>query len=701
MSTSTDETRPPAADLQPLLDTRHGITREDPYAWLRADNWQDVMRDASVLDDDVRAHLEAENAYTGRIMADTEALQEILFEEMKGRIKEDDSSVPARDGPYEYYVDYVTGGQHPRFARRPAGTEDGVILLDGDAMAEGLDYFQLGGVSHSPDHALLAYSVDVQGAEFYTLRIRDIASGEDLAEEIPDTKGAAVWSADSGTIFYTRLDDKHRPSQVYRHVVGTNPEDDVLVYEEEDPGFFTGVGKTQSGAFIVISASDYQTSEIRLIDAANPDGPARLVAGRETGHEYDLEHQGDRFLILTNCDGAEDFKIMTAPVDDPSRANWADLVAHKPGRLILSHVAYAGHFVRLEREDGLPRIVISRTKDGDEHAITFEEEAYQLGLSPGFEYDTSRTRFTYSSMTTPAQVFDYDMTSRERTLRKTQEVPSGHDPDLYVTRRLHAPGHDGELIPVSLLMLKDTPVDGSAPLLLYAYGAYGYSIPAGFSTTCLSLVNRGFVYAIAHVRGGTEKGYGWYKAGRLEHKPNTFRDFISAGEFLAAEGYTSRGAIVAHGGSAGGMLMGAVANMAPDLFRGILAEVPFVDVLTTMLDETLPLTPPEWPEWGNPIEDPDAYRTIAAYSPYDNVTAQAYPHIIAVGGLADPRVTYWEPAKWVARLRANKTDDNLLLLKINMESGHAGASGRFDRLREVALNYAFALKISGLTGDGF
>jgi oligopeptidase B len=482
---------------------------------------------------------------------------------------------------------------------------------------------------------------------------------------------------------------------VFRHEIGTDPATDVLVYEEPDPGFFVGVGKTQSGAWIAISSHDHQTSEIRLIDAHHPAGAPHLVATRETGHEYDLDHQGERFLIRTNCDGAEDFKIVEAPVADPGRASWRDVVGHRPGRLILSHAAFAGHMARLERENGLPRIVVTATATGEEHAIAFDEEAYSLGLSAGYEYDTTAIRFTYSSMTTPNQVYDYDMATRERTLRKTQEVPSGHDPERYVTRRVLAPAADGETIPVSLLYRKDTPLDGSAPLLLYGYGAYGITIPASFSTTCLSLVDRGFVYAIAHVRGGKDKGYRWYKAGRREHKANTFTDFIAAGEHLAAEKFTARGRIVAHGGSAGGMLMGAVANLAPDLFAGVIAEVPFVDVLTTMLDDTLPLTPPEWTEWGNPIEDAEAYRAIAAYSPCDNVRAQAYPNILALAGLTDPRVTYWEPAKWVARLRAVKTDDNLVLFRTNMDAGHGGASGRFERLKEVALAYAFALKVCG------
>jgi oligopeptidase B len=450
---------------------------------------------------------------------------------------------------------------------------------------------------------------------------------------------------------------------------------------------------------LLLNASDHETAEIRLIDTLDAPAPPRLVSAREPEHDYSVEHHEDRLIILTNSDGAEDYRIVEAPIDSPGREHWREIEPHRPGRLILEIVAFKRHLVRLEREDGLPRIVIRRFADGAEHEIAFAEEAYALGISPGYEYDTDTLRFTYSSMTTPAQVFDYDMETRERILRKTQEVPSGHDPSNYVTRRVMAPARDGETVPVSLLYRKETPLDGSAPLLLYGYGAYGMTIPASFSTTALSLVDRGFVYAVAHVRGGQDKGYRWYKGGKREKKINTFTDFIAAGEYLAREKFTSRGRIVAHGGSAGGMLMGAIANMAPDLFLGVIAEVPFVDVLTTMLDASLPLTPPEWPEWGNPIQSADAYRTIAAYSPYDNVRAQGYPHILAVAGLTDPRVTYWEPAKWVAKLRELRTDDRLLLLRTNMDAGHAGASGRFERLKEVALAYAFALKIAGLGGS--
>jgi oligopeptidase B len=616
---------------------------------------------------------------------------------MKARIKEDDTSVPAPDGPFEYQVGYVTGGQYPRLLRRERGAADGreAVLLDGNLEAEGKAYWQLGDSAHSHDHQRLAYSVDEKGSELFTIRVRDLSTGADLPDAVPDTSAGVVWARDGKTFFYVRLDANHRPLFVYRHTVGTPAESDVLVYEEKDAGFYVSVGSTQSGRFVLIEAHDHQTSEVYLIDAEQPAEPPRLVAGRRHGHEYGVEHHGERLYITTNSGDAEDFRIVAAPVATPGEANWHEVVPHEAGRLIIDTVLYCGHLVRLERKDGLPRIIARRLSDGVEHEIAFDEEAYSLGLAHGYEFDTSTIRFTYSSMTTPAEVYDYDMESRERTLRKRQEVPSGHNPADYVTRRIQAPAADGELVPVSLLYRRNTPLDGSAPVLLYGYGSYGIPMPASFSTTRLSLVDRGFIYAIAHIRGGKDKGYRWYTGGKAERKLNTFTDFIAAGEYLAAEGYTRRGNIVANGGSAGGMLMGAVANMAPDLFLGIIADVPFVDVLNTMLDATLPLTPPEWPEWGNPITSEADFRRILSYSPYENVEAKAYPHIFAQGGLTDPRVTYWEPAKWVARLRELNTSDNLVLLRINMEAGHGGASGRFEALKEVARDYAFALKITG------
>jgi oligopeptidase B len=688
--------KPPRAEKRAKVEHWHGHEKHDYYHWLKAENWQDVMRDPALLPSDIRAYLEAENAYYQSVMADTEDLQDKLFQEMKGRIKEDDSSVPAPDGPYAYYSKFVTGGQQPLYCRKArdlSGSES--VLLDGNKLSEGKAYFRLGGMSRSSDHKLGAWPYDDKGSEFFTLTVRDLASGEDLADRLENTGGGAAWAADGKSFFYTLQDENHRPLKIFRHVLGTKQAEDELVYHEKDTGFFAGAGKTHSERYIVIDTHTHDTSEVWVIDAHKPTEKPQLIAKRADGVEYELDHWEDQFIIKTNIGGAEDYKIVSTPIDRPEPENWRDLVPHRPGCFIVGCLVLKNWLVRLEREEGLPRIVVRDMATGEEHAIAFAEEAYSLGFGDMLEYDTDILRFTYSSMTTPAQVFDYNMRDRTRVLRKTQEVPSGHNPADYVTRRIQAPAHDGEIIPVTLLYRKSTPLDGSAPVWLYGYGSYGVSIPAAFNTNILSLVDRGFIYAIAHIRGGQEKGRRWYKTGKLEHKMNTFRDFISAGEHLVAQSFTQRGNIVAQGGSAGGMLMGVVANLAPDLFRGIIAEVPFVDVLTTMLDDMLPLTPPEWPEWGNPIESKEAYERIASYSPYDRIEGKAYPHILAVGGLTDPRVTYWEPAKWVARLRELKTDKNLLLLKTNMGAGHGGAPGRFDRLKEVAFVYAFGLKVAG------
>ena len=686
---------PPVAAIHPQSFTRHGVTITDNYAWLRDANWQDVMRKPELLNPEIRAYLEAENAYTAAMLADTEESQGVLFREMKGRIKEDDSGVPSPDGPWAYSHRYVTGGEHPRLVREPRAGGAEQVLIDGDAMAKDLAYWQLENAAHSPDHKLLAYTVDDTGSEFCTIRVRDLATGRDLPDEITNAGSTLVWPPDAKAFYYNQLDDNHRSLKLFKHVLGTPAGTDELIFDEPDKGLFVGAGATQSQRFIVVHVRDHTQTELRLIDTMRADAEPVLVAGRTPLHEYNIEHSGDLLYILTNSGGAEDFRIVTAPVEAPGQANWRELIAHKPGRLILSMTAYKDHLVRLEREDGLPRIIVRRLSDGAEYAIAFDEEAYSLGFLDGYEFDTRTIRFVYSSLTTPSQTFDYDMETRARTLRKVQEVPSGHDAADYVTRRVMAPAKDGELVPVTLLYRRGTKLDGSAPLLLYGYGSYGFAMPASFSTARLSLVDRGFVYAIAHIRGGKDKGQRWYLDGKLGKKINTFADFIAAGEYLCKERFTSRGRIVAHGGSAGGLLVGAVANMAPELFLAIIAEVPFVDVVNTILDETLPLTPPEWKEWGNPITDKAAFEYMLSYSPYDNVAARAYPAILAMGGLTDPRVTYWEPAKWVARLRALKTDSNLLLLKINMDAGHGGASGRFERLKETALAYAFAIKLAG------
>jgi oligopeptidase B len=694
--TAADE---PRARQQPVVQSWHGVELVDEFAWLKAGNWQEVMRDPAALDPDIRAYLDAENAYTTASLADIDPLQDAMLAEMKGRIKEDDASVPAPDGPSAYFERYRQGGQHPLICREPRGGGTAEVLLDADALAKGRSFFQLGARRHSPDHRLLAWSADENGSELYTMHVRDLATGSDLADIIVDTVGSPVWVHDCSAFYYTRLDSQHRPSYVFRHRLGTPASDDRLIFESIDPQYFVSLSDTQSRRFAIISLHDHETSEVRLIDLLRPDAEPQLVAPLEPSVRYDVEHHpsfggAPALIFRTNAAGAEDFKLAWTPLASPERANWQDLVAHRPGIFILSFTVFADWLIWLEREDGLPRIVVRRLSTRKQHTIEFPEEAYSLGINDGFEFQTDVLRFVYSSMTTPSEVWDYNLDHRGRTLRKRQEIPSGHDPAAYVTRRLFAPGFDGETIPISLLHHKDTPIDGTAPALVYGYGAYGIAIPAAFSSNRLSLVDRGFVFAIAHVRGGTEKGWRWYRAGKLANKPNTFRDFIAVVEFLIAERWAAPTKVIAQGGSAGGMLMGAIANQRPDLFAGIIAEVPFVDVLNTMLDDMLPLTPPEWPEWGNPRTAADVFRTILNYDPYGNVRAQHYPAMLVLAGLTDPRVTYWEPAKWVARLRARRLDRNLLVLRTNLDAGHAGASGRFDRLKEVALAYAFAVKIA-------
>ena len=680
---------PPTPPRRPKRIVQLGRERIDDYAWMKDENWQAVLRDPSALAPELRGHLEAENAYQAALLAPVEPLRERLFEEMKGRIKEDDSSVPSPDGSFEYFYRYALGAQHPCHLRRPRGsTGPETVLLDEDAEAKGKAYYSVAEVTHSPDHALYAWAVDEQGSEYYRIFVRDLASGEILADGPSSATGDFVFSPDSNWLYWIWRDQNARPAKVFRRPARGG--EDSIVYEEPDQGMFLGVGLTADRTHILIASQNQETSEARLIPATVPEADPWVAIPRRQGVRYDLDRWGDRWVIRTNADGAVDFKIATSRADVPSPDTWETLVEHQSGRLIAGCALYRTHMVRLERENACNRIVVA-ARDGDDHVIAFDEAAYALSLSPGLEYDTATTRFVYQSPTTPRQWFDYDMDRRTRTLRKTQEVPSGHDPARYETHRLFAVAADGQQVPITVLKRRDTPLDGSAPLMLYGYGSYGIPMEPSFSTQTLSLVDRGWIWATAHVRGGSDKGWGWFLDGRGLKKRNTFTDFIACAEHLADAGYGRRGRMCAYGGSAGGMLVGAVANLRPDLWGAVIAAVPFVDVLNTMSDESLPLTPPEWPEWGNPLTDPDAYDYIAGYSPYDNVTDQAYPTIFAHGGLTDPRVTWWEPQPWIARLRDHSASGRPLILKINLEAGHGGASGRFDHLREVALDYAFAV----------
>ena len=672
----------PSAPKRPKEITTHGDTRIDPWFWLRD------VEDPATLE-----YLRAENAHTEAVMAPEEELQERLFLEMRARIKEDDSTVPEKEGEYYYYTRFEEGKQYPIHCRKrgsPDGPEE--ILINVNELAEGKDYTRVGSWENSPDHKWLAYSVDSDGSEQYTIVIKNLETGELLDEAIPNSYYSLEWANDNRTIFYDVLDENHRPVKIFRHHLGEDPSKDELVYEEKDERFFVGVAKSSSQRFIFVASSGNNMSEWYFMDGNDPSSELTLVEPRCPDFEYDIDHHDERFLIRNNGDGARDFKVSETPVSAPGFANWSDFVPHVLGRPIGGFGLSQDYFVLYYRTNGLPQVQMRNLASGETHELTLDEEDYAVRLQGNREWESSNLRFSYASLTTPATVYDYDMDTREREFRKQTEVLGDFSSDKYQSRRVFATAEDGTQIPISLLYAKDTPLDGSAPLYLYGYGSYGIIIDSDFSSVRLSLVDRGYIFAITHVRGGMDLGWDWYEGGKLLNKKNTFTDFIACAEHLIQEGYTTKGNIVSSGGSAGGMLMGAIVNLRPDLFKAVIADVPFVDVLNTMLDDTLPLTTMEYNEWGNP-NDPQYYNYIKSYSPYDNVKSQDYPHMLITGGLSDPRVTYWEPTKWAAQLRELKTNDNLLLLKIHMDSGHAGASGRFDRLREVALEYAFILKV--------
>ena len=692
----------PRAPKRPLKHNRFGHDWTDDYAWLKDDNWQEVLRDPGRLSADIRDHLEAENSYTKAQLSPLSALENTLFAEMKARLEPARSSTKLPDGPWRYYHRYETGQEHGTYMREPRDGGTPQTLLDAESLSGKADgFFDIGDVSHSPNHARIAYAVDWKGAENFEVHLAPTpangAGGEAVYTGIDSCAGSLVWGADCRTLFWVERDENQRPSSVHLRDIDATA-DAVTAYAESDPGFFVGIGTSDDDRFITISAHDHTTSEVWAVPMDAPSSAPVCFAPRRAGIEYDVAPHGGAAYILSNDQDAVDFAIFRSdtPLGEQSDPeSWTPFIEHRHGRLILGMETYAGHMVRLERENALPRIVIRDMASGDEHAIEMDEEAYSLGLVSGYEYDTATIHFSYSSPTTPASVFAYNMNTRERRLVRQETVPSGHDPDDYVTQRISVSARDGETIPVTLLYRKGIKPDGTNPLLLYGYGSYGHTIPADFRTARLSLVDRGFVYAIAHIRGGMAKGYDWYTAGKGKEKINTFNDFVDAGRALADAGWSARGKIVGHGGSAGGLLVGAALNQDPGLFGAVIGAVPFVDVLNTMSDGDLPLTPPEWPEWGNPLEDEAAFQTILSYSPYENVAAANYPPILITGGLTDPRVTYWEPAKWAATLRDHQTGDAPILLKMNMEAGHQGESGRYQSLKETALEYAFALQSVG------
>ena len=690
--------KPPVAGRRPHSFTRHGVTIEDPWRWLRDPNYPNVG------DADVLAYLAAENDYFDANMSPFKDLTDTIFEEMKAREQPDLSDVPWKRGEWYYQWRYEEGSQYRVWQRWPADgpnareapTASAQTILDEPGLAEGSEYFSLGGMSVSNDGSLLAYSADTNGSERYTIVVKNLDNGELLEVEIENTTGGAVWSADDTSFFYTVVDENWRPWQVRLHVLGEPVEQDSVIYEEADSGFFVGLGLTSSREYVVISASDHVTSEVRILPASDPGIEAVLVSPRRTGHQYWLDYQSDRFVIRTN-DMHKNNRLVTAPANDPTEKSWMPLVEASDSHYIRDFDVFQEFIAVEERINGLDHIrLINRANEST--YINLPEATYVASLGNNSEFRTDTLRLGYSSMVTPDTVYDYHLDTGELEARKVRRIPSGYDASEYVAERVQATARDGVQVPVSIVRRRDTPVDGSAQLYLYSYGAYGYAFPPSFSTSRLSLLDRGFIFAIAHIRGGDDLGYHWYEAGKLDRRANTFNDFVDVARYLIEHGYAAEGRVAISGASAGGQLMGAVVNQAPELWGAVAAHVPFVDVLNTILDETLPLTPIEWPEWGNPIEDKAAFEYIRSYSPYDQLKQRDYPPMLVTAGLNDPRVTYWEPAKYVAKLRTLKTDDNLLLLKTNMGAGHGGRSGRYEQLREMAEEYTFILAAMGLLG---
>ncbi|WP_395330028.1 S9 family peptidase [Novosphingobium sp. BL-8H] len=681
---------PPQAAKKPHSFTRHGVTVEDDYAWLRDAGYPEVT------DKEVLAHLEAENQWFEHRMAGQQDKIDLLFKEMRARIKEADKSVPQKDGDYLYWIEFEEGAEYKKWWRRPvAAKDDGSadeLILDEVALAEGKDYFNLGAISTSADGKLLAYSVDDNGSERFTARIKDLTTGELLADEIPGTLSALVWVANDKGLVYSLANEQWRTDNARLHWLGQPLESDVELYHEDDEGFRVGSSLSSNEQWLLIGTSDHETSECRMVRADDPLGEQILVKPRQKGVEYDVDEREGVLYVHTN-DTHENFRLATAPLADPGE--WTTLIEGTDAFYLTGADLFRDFYVIEGRRAGLDQIEVRYYDDPARvEPIAFPEASYSAGLSNNPEWHVTTLRLTYESMVSPSTVYDYDVAARTLDVLKVQEIPSGYDASLYATERLEIEVRDGTMVPVSVVYRRDRAKmngAGAGPLHLYAYGAYGISIDPGFSTTRLSLVDRGFAYAIAHIRGGDDLGRAWYKAGKLEKRTNTFNDFVDCARGLIARGFTEAGKISISGGSAGGELMGAVANSDPDLFGAVVAHVPFVDVLNTMLDDSLPLTPGEWPEWGNPIEDKAAFELILSYSPYDQVSAQAYPPLMVTAGLNDPRVTYWEPAKWVAKLREVKTDGHELILKTNMGAGHGGKSGRFESLKETAEEFAFIL----------
>ena len=690
---------PPVAERRDHTETIHGVELSDPYHWLKDQSYPKVD------DEDVLAYLKAENAHFEQVMAPLQSQVNELFEEIKARQVEDESSVPVRDREYMYQSRFLPNQQYHQHVRWPVRdgsllenltppANDVQIVLDENILAEATSYFQLRGFSIDPSHSTLAFGMDDSGTEQFTLRFLNINKGTYLPESMAKVTGEVVWATDSNSLFYVVNNNNWRPYRVMRHTLGTASHDDAVVYEEHDEGFFVGIDQSTSRKFLIVNSASNVTSEVRTLALDNAFGELTLIAGRKDLHAYDVDHHQDEFVIRTN-DIHKNFRLVVAPETTPSVENWLPLLEPSDERYVTHATSFESNTVIAVRENGLETFLILDA-DGATRSVPFSEAVYSLGFGDNPEPDPDFLRIEYSSLATPETTFDYEFATGKLHSRKVQQIPSGHDPSQYVTERVFVNARDGMQIPVSIVYRKGTPRDGSAPLYLYAYGAYGSTVDPYFRTTILSLLNRGFVYAIAHIRGGSELGYAWYEDGKLDKRTNTFDDFVDVARHLVASQYTSKGHIAIAGGSAGGSLMGAAVNAAPDLWGAVAAHVPFVDILNTMLDTSLPLTPIEWPEWGNPIESKEDFAYIRSYSPYDQLQANHFPPLFVTAGLNDPRVTYWEPAKWVAKIRHLKLDENPLVLRTEMSAGHGGKSGRYDSLRDVADEYAFILHAMGL-----
>ncbi|NJW52901.1 S9 family peptidase [Salinimicrobium oceani] len=675
--------------------TVHGHTRKDPYFWMRLTDEQKLTKQPDEQTKNVLHYLEAENAYTDIVMADTEALQEQLFNEIVGRIKQTDESVPYFKNGYWYYTRYEEGKEYPIYARKKGSLEaKEEVLIDANKRAKGHDYYAVNGLEVSPDNKILAFGEDTLSRRVYHIQFMNLETGELLPDKLENTTGGGAWANDNKTYFYTTKNKVSLLSEkIFRHTLGKAHSEDQLVYEEKDPSFYIGVGKSKSDEYIMIYTGSTLTSDFHILRADDPNGKFRQFTPREEGLEYSIDHYEDKFYVVTNLD-AKNFRLMETPENSTSKENWKEVIPHRENILLESIEVFDNYLVVNERGNALTQMRIIDQNSKEEHYLQFEEPAYVAFFSVNPEFETSKLRYIYSSYTTPVSTIEYDMETREKETLKVQEVVGGHDPNEYVNERFFAEARDGAQVPVTVVYKKTTEKSAATPLLLYAYGSYGSSMDPYFNSARLSLLDRGFIFATAHVRGGQDMGRQWYEDGKMFKKKNTFYDFIDVADHLIQNNYTSPEHLYAQGGSAGGLLMGAVVNMAPEKFNGVIAGVPFVDVISTMMDETIPLTTNEFDEWGNP-KNKESYDYMLSYSPYDNVAEQEYPHLLVTTGLFDSQVQYWEPAKWVAKLRDKKTDDHLLLLHTNMEAGHGGASGRFERYKETALEYAFLLKLEG------